>query len=78
MQELKLENKVAVITGGNSGIDLATARLFKEQGASLVIVGRNNKTLENVKDELGDDTIVIKLIFQKFLILNLLLKHRYL
>jgi NAD(P)-dependent dehydrogenase (short-subunit alcohol dehydrogenase family) len=42
----KLEGKVAVITGGNSGIGLATAKEFKEQGARVVITGRDQKTLD--------------------------------
>jgi NAD(P)-dependent dehydrogenase (short-subunit alcohol dehydrogenase family) len=42
----KLEGKVAVITGGNSGIGLATAKEFKEQGARLVITGRDQQTLD--------------------------------
>ena len=35
----KLENKIAVVTGGNSGIGLATATLFREEGATVVITG---------------------------------------
>lgn len=50
----KLGGKVAVITGGSSGIGLATARLFKEQGASVVIVGRSAPTLERARAMLGD------------------------
>ena len=38
---MKLHNKVAVITGGNSGIGLATAHEFKSQGARVIIIGRN-------------------------------------
>jgi hypothetical protein len=37
---MKLQNKVAVTTGGNSGIGLATAREFKTNGAKVVIFGR--------------------------------------
>ncbi len=37
----KLNNKVAVVTGGSSGIGLATARRFIADGAQVVITGRN-------------------------------------
>ena len=51
----KLEGKVAVITGGNSGIGLATAKEFKEQGARVVITGRDQQTLDEAKQEIGGD-----------------------
>lgn len=57
---LQLEHQVAVITGGNSGIGLATARLFQTQGAHLVIVGQNTRTLEQARQELGVDTLAIR------------------
>ncbi|MEO5668619.1 MAG: glucose 1-dehydrogenase [Bdellovibrionota bacterium] len=60
MSELKLKNKVAVITGGNSGIGLATAREFKAQGASVVISGRDEKTLFDAARELGGDTLAVR------------------
>jgi len=42
----KLEGKVAVITGGSSGIGLATAKRFVEDGAHVVITGRREKELK--------------------------------
>lgn len=59
IHELKLQDKVAVVTGGNSGIGLATARLFKAQGATLVIIGQNAKTLEQTRQELGGNTLTL-------------------
>ncbi len=56
----KLEGKVAVITGGNSGIGLATARIFAEHGAKVVISGRDPKTLERAAREIGGDTLAIQ------------------
>ena len=42
----KLEGKVAVITGGSSGIGLATAKRFMDEGAHVVITGRREKELK--------------------------------
>lgn len=56
----KLENKVAVVTGGNSGIGLATAKLFAVQGAKVAITGRNQTTLDSAVAEIGHDAIGLK------------------
>lgn len=47
MEKQMLENKVAIITGASSGIGQATAQLFAEEGASVVLIGRNEKNLNN-------------------------------
>src|SRR3546814_11179584 len=49
----KLEDKVAVITGGSSGIGLATAKRFVEEGAHVVITGRREKELEAAATFIG-------------------------
>ncbi len=50
---MKLTAKKALITGGNSGIGLATARLFIAEGAQVAITGRDQKTLDEAIAELG-------------------------
>lgn len=52
-----LEGKVAVVTGGNSGIGLATAREFHANGAKVVISGRDRETLEEVSRQLGHNVL---------------------
>jgi NAD(P)-dependent dehydrogenase (short-subunit alcohol dehydrogenase family) len=49
----RLQNKVAVITGGTSGIGLATAKEFIAEGATVVVTGRNQETLDRITSELG-------------------------
>lgn len=56
----KLENKVALITGGTTGIGLATAKRFAAEGARVVVTGRNRETLEAARRELGDHAEVIE------------------
>jgi NAD(P)-dependent dehydrogenase (short-subunit alcohol dehydrogenase family) len=56
----RLEGKVAVVTGGNSGIGRATAREFSEQGARVVISGRDQQTLDEAKREIGGDVLTVK------------------
>ncbi len=54
------EGKVTVITGGNSGIGLATAKAFAAQGAKVVISGRDSKTLEKAAKEIGSGTLAMQ------------------
>lgn len=57
---MKLQDKVAVITGGNSGIGLATAKLFKENGAKIAILGRDRKSLDEAVRQIGDGTLGVQ------------------
>ncbi|MGE0493112.1 MAG: SDR family oxidoreductase [Vulcanimicrobiota bacterium] len=56
----RLENKVAVITGGSSGIGLAAARLFLKEGARVAITGRRQEVLDQAAGELGDQVLAIQ------------------
>jgi len=54
-----LQGKVALVTGGNSGIGLAVARAFHANGAKVVLSGRNRETLEEVSRELGQNVLTV-------------------
>jgi NAD(P)-dependent dehydrogenase (short-subunit alcohol dehydrogenase family) len=56
----RLEGKVALVTGGNSGIGLATAKRFYEEGAHVVISGRNRKTLDEALKAIGKDVVAVQ------------------
>jgi NAD(P)-dependent dehydrogenase (short-subunit alcohol dehydrogenase family) len=55
----KLEKKVAVVTGGNSGIGLATAVLFAEEGAKVAITGRNKTSIDAAIATIGHGALGI-------------------
>lgn len=55
----KLKNKIAVITGGNSGIGFGIAAAFKNEGASGTITGRNEATLNTAVTALGAHFIAV-------------------
>jgi NAD(P)-dependent dehydrogenase (short-subunit alcohol dehydrogenase family) len=56
----RFKGKVAVVTGGNSGIGLAAAKAYSSEGAKVAITGRSEATLKAAERELGPDALVIK------------------
>ncbi len=56
----KLTGKIAVITGGSSGIGLAAAKLFVQEGAYVFITGRRQTELEKAKAEIGKNVTAIQ------------------
>jgi len=56
---MRMENKVAVITGGGSGIGLAAAHDFISEGASVVISSRNSENLDAAVAELGENAFAV-------------------
>jgi NAD(P)-dependent dehydrogenase (short-subunit alcohol dehydrogenase family) len=56
----RLEGKVAVVTGGNSGIGLATAKRLHEEGAKIAISGRSRKTLDEAVKAIGNGVVAVQ------------------
>jgi len=55
----RFKGKTALITGGTTGIGLATAKLFVNEGALVIVTGRTAATIKSAQAELGDNAIVI-------------------
>ena len=56
---MRLENKIAIITGGGTGIGLSCARLFCQEGAQVVIFGRRKNRLEDAVREIGEHVLAV-------------------
>jgi len=56
----KLDGKVAVITGGSAGMGLATAKLFEQEGAKVVITGRDQAALDAAARSIGDGADAVR------------------
>jgi NAD(P)-dependent dehydrogenase (short-subunit alcohol dehydrogenase family) len=56
----RLQGKVAVVTGGNSGIGLASAKRLQDEGAKVAIAGRSQKTLDEAVKYLGKDALAVQ------------------
>lgn len=54
------DGKRVLVTGGTSGIGLATARLLAQQGARVIVTGTSEASLESARSALGSDTLMVK------------------
>jgi NAD(P)-dependent dehydrogenase (short-subunit alcohol dehydrogenase family) len=55
----RFKGKTALITGGTTGLGLATAKLFVEEGARVIVTGRNPATIKAAQAELGNNAMVV-------------------
>ena len=71
----KLKNKIALVTGGNSGMGLATAKLYQEQGAQVIITARSTETFKKAQAEYGKIFDVVQTDVSKLEELDRLYTH---
>lgn len=71
----KFAGKIVVITGGNSGIGLATARRFAQEGAQVVIIGRRQKALDEAIALIGHEALAIQGDVSKLIDLERIFSH---
>ena len=57
---MRLKDKTAIITGGGTGIGLATARAFYQEGAKIILFGRRKEKLEKAVEKLGDSAVIVQ------------------
>tara|TARA_B100001123_G_scaffold121258_1_gene141148 strand:+ start:621 stop:1361 length:741 start_codon:yes stop_codon:yes gene_type:complete len=57
---MRLKDKTAIITGGGTGIGLAIARAFYQEGAKIILFGRRKEKLEKAIEKLGDSAMIIQ------------------
>jgi len=55
----KLTGKIALITGGSTGIGLASAALFQQEGAQVIVTGRSRDAIAAAQRELGPDALAV-------------------
>jgi NAD(P)-dependent dehydrogenase (short-subunit alcohol dehydrogenase family) len=72
-----LTGKVALVTGGNSGIGLAAARAFHANGAKVVISGRDRGTLEEVSQALGQNVLAVQADLTRLAEIDALMTQAY-
>jgi NAD(P)-dependent dehydrogenase (short-subunit alcohol dehydrogenase family) len=57
---VKLSNKIVLVTGGTSGIGLEAAKMFREEGATVIIIGHSPARLQSAASELGDNVTLLR------------------
>jgi NAD(P)-dependent dehydrogenase (short-subunit alcohol dehydrogenase family) len=57
---MKLSNKIVLVTGGTSGIGLEAAKLFRDEGAAVIVVGQNPARLQSAASQLGGSVTVLR------------------